>query len=558
MERPLVFYSISLFLGCFFSIIFNENIYITVIIMLAIHIIIYLTLKEIKFTIIMFLFSILGVISFNLYFSFQPKAGALIRINNKYDYKVGGTIKGRKLILKNNIKKLEEGQLIKVESGDFKRNVVYEKGIIGEYNIQHYVLQNRDFRSKIYNLKRNINNKFINSLGKKRGSIVVSLCFGDSSYLEKEYKDNIKKLGVIHALSVSGFHLALVYKIFEIIFTMKFAIIASYLYLAFTGFKYSTIRAFIMILVLKLSDKFYGEYDSLSSISLAFLIILFLKPYAFMEIGFMLSFLSTLGILMFNKKISKYIYFLPSKLNSAISLSLSSQIFLIPYSSFTLKELSIGFLLGNIFLMPIFSMIIIIGVIGAILCPFKYIFNVVVLVLKNLCIILEGATYILIKVCPDLIYIEEIFGIFIISIYICFMMYKAGKVKYKYLPLFLLVAVFFNAYTVFPKVYILKNEKVKATIIKYKDESIMYCDYDLEEGKYIIELKDNFNIDKVITNAKGYLPIHIKENKLKAINFYKEYFHKNIDNYEGYDIICMKSNDYKEYKIIFGKIFRIR
>lgn len=558
MERPLVFYSISLFLGCFFSIIFNENIYITVIIMLVIHIIIYLTLKEIKFTIIMFLFSILGVISFNLYFSFQPKTGALIRINNKYDYKVEGTIKGRKLILKNNIKKLEEGQLIKVESGDFKRNVVYEKGIIGEYNIQHYVLQNRDFRSKIYNLKRNINNKFINSLGKKRGSIVVSLCFGDSSYLEKEDKDNIKKLGVIHALSVSGFHLALVYKIFEIIFTMKFAIIASYLYLAFTGFKYSTIRAFIMILVLKLSDKFYGEYDSLSSISLAFLIILFLKPYAFMEIGFMLSFLSTLGILMFNKKISKYIYFLPSKLNSAISLSLSSQIFLIPYSSFILKELSIGFLLGNIFLMPIFSMIIIIGVIGAILCPFKYIFNVVVLVLKNLCIILEGSTYILIKVCPDLIYIEEIFGIFIISIYICFMMYKAGKVKYKYLPLFLLVAVFFNAYTVFPKVYILKNEKVKATIIKYKDESIMYCDYDLEEGKYIIELKDNFNIDKVITNAKGYLPIHIKENKLKAINFYKEYFHKNIDNYEGYDIICMKSNDYKEYKIIFGKIFRIR
>lgn len=558
MERPLVFYSISLFLGCFFSIIFNENIYITVIIMLVIHIIIYLTLKEIKFTIIMFLFSILGVISFNLYFSFQPKTGALIRINNKYDYKVEGTIKGRKLILKNNIKKLEEGQLIKVESGDFKRNVVYEKGIIGEYNIQHYVLQNRDFRSKIYNLKRNINNKFINSLGKKRGSIVVSLCFGDSSYLEKEDKDNIKKLGVIHALSVSGFHLALVYKIFEIIFTMKFAIIASYLYLAFTGFKYSTIRAFIMILVLKLSDEFYGEYDSLSSISLAFLIILFLKPYAFMEIGFMLSFLSTLGILMFNKKISKYIYFLPSKLNSAISLSLSSQIFLIPYSSFILKELSIGFLLGNIFLMPIFSMIIIIGVIGAILCPFKYIFNVVVLVLKNLCIILEGSTYILIKVCPDLIYIEEIFGIFIISIYICFMMYKAGKVKYKYLPLFLLVAVFFNAYTVFPKVYILKNEKVKATIIKYKDESIMYCDYDLEEGKYIIELKDNFNIDKVITNAKGYLPIHIKENKLKAINFYKEYFHKNIDNYEGYDIICMKSNDYKEYKIIFGKIFRIR
>lgn len=557
MERPLVFYSISLFLACFFSVIFSGNICTTVIIIFIFHIIIYLTLREMKFTIIMFMFSILGIISFNLYFSFQPQTGSVIRINNKYGYRVEGSVKGRKVILKNNVKKLEEGQLIKIENGDFKSNIIYEKGIIGEYNIKQYTLQNKDFRSKIYNLKRNISNKFIENLDKKRGAIVVSLCFGDSSYLEKEDKQDIKKLGVIHALSVSGFHLALVYKVFEFIFTMKFAIVASYLYLVFTGCKYSTIRAFIMILVLKLSNKFYGEYDSLSSISLAFLIILFLKPYAFMEIGFMLSFLSTLGILMFNKKISKYIYFLPSKLNSAISLSLSSQIFLIPYVAFTIKELSTGFLIGNIFLMPIFSIIIIMGVIGATLSSVKYIFSLCIVILKNLCIILEGAIYILIKLCPDLMYIEEVFGVFIITIYISFIMYKIGKTKYKYLPLFLLIAVFFNIYTIFPKVYLLKNEKVEATIIKYRDKSMMYCDYDIEEGKYIMELKDNFNIDKVITNGKEHLPIYIRENKFKAINSYREYFYKNIDNYKGYDIICMKSNDYKEYKIILGKIFRI-
>uniref|UniRef100_UPI0022E40C23 ComEC/Rec2 family competence protein n=1 Tax=Clostridium cochlearium TaxID=1494 RepID=UPI0022E40C23 len=523
-----------------------------------IHIIIYFTLKEIKFTIIMFLFSILGIINFNIYFNFQPNTQPLIRIDNKLTYKVEGNIKGRKIILKNNIKELEEGQLIKVENGTFKRNIIYEKGIIGEYNIQNYTIKNVDIKSKIYTIKRSINNKFIKNLGKKRGAIVVSLCFGDSSYLEKEDKDNIKKLGVIHALSVSGFHLALVYRIFEIVFNMKVAIILSYLYLIFTGFKYSTIRAFIMILVIKLSDKFYKKYDSLSSISLAFLIILFLKPYAFMEVGFMLSFLATLGILVFNKRISRCIYFLPSKLNSAISLSLSSQVFLIPYISFTLKELSPGFLLGNIFLMPIFSMIIIIGIIGTVIFPFKYVFNFAIMLLKNLCIFLEGAIYILTKLCPDLIYVENVFGLFIISIYICFMLYKTGKIKYKYLPLFLLVAVFFNMYTIFPKIYILKNKKINATIIKYKDKSIMYCDYDIENGKYVLEIKDNFNIDKVIQNYNQYIPVYIKENKLKSINYYKEYFQQNINNYDSYDIICMKSNDYKEYRIVFGKIFKIR
>lgn len=558
MERPLIFYSISLFLGCFLSAVFNENIYIILIIILGIHIIIYFTLKEIKFTIIMFLFSILGIINFNIYFNFQPNTQPLIRIDNKLTYKVEGNIKGRKIILKNNIKELEEGQLIKVENGTFKRNIIYEKGIIGEYNIQNYTIKNVDIKSKIYTIKRSISNKFIKNLGKKRGAIVVSLCFGDSSYLEKEDKDNIKKLGVIHALSVSGFHLALVYRIFEIVFNMKVAIILSYLYLIFTGFKYSTIRAFIMILVIKLSDKFYKKYDSLSSISLAFLIILFLKPYAFMEVGFMLSFLATLGILVFNKRISRCIYFLPSKLNSAISLSLSSQVFLIPYISFTLKELSPGFLLGNIFLMPIFSMIIIIGIIGTVIFPFKYVFNFAIMLLKNLCIFLEGAIYILTKLCPDLIYVENVFGLFIISIYICFMLYKTGKIKYKYLPLFLLVAVFFNMYTIFPKIYILKNKKINATIIKYKDKSIMYCDYDIENGKYVLEIKDNFNIDKVIQNYNQYIPVYIKENKLKSINYYKEYFQQNINNYDSYDIICMKSNDYKEYRIVFGKIFKIR
>ena len=137
-------------------------------------------------------------------------------------------------------------------------------------------------------------------------------------------------------------------------------------------------------------------------------------------------------------------------------------------------------------------------------------------------------------------------------------MYKVGKRKYKYLPLFLLVGVFLNIYTIFPKVYILTNEKVKAIIIKYKDESIMYCDYNIEEGKYIMELKDNFNVNKVITNTNEYLPLYIKENKLKSINSYKNYFYENINNCRGYDIICMKSNNYNEYKIIFGKIFRIR
>lgn len=57
-----------------------------------------------------------------------------------------------------------------------------------------------------------------------------------------------------------------------------------------------------MIIILKLSKKVFRKYDSLSSISLAAIIILLNKPYYILDIGFMLSFLSTLGILLYNKK----------------------------------------------------------------------------------------------------------------------------------------------------------------------------------------------------------------------------------------------------------------
>ena len=101
--------------------------------------------------------------------------------------------------------------------------------------------------------------------------------------------------------------MSIVYKALEIIIGYKIALLFSFAYMIFTGGQASTIRAFIMIFILKISSKVYKKYDSLSSISLAAIILLLFRPFYILDIGFMLSFLCVLGIILYNKKIKKVV-----------------------------------------------------------------------------------------------------------------------------------------------------------------------------------------------------------------------------------------------------------
>ena len=56
----------------------------------------------------------------------------------------------------------------------------------------------------------------------------MGVCFGDSGYIEKTQKEDFKKLGISHVISVSGLHMSIVYKVLEIILGYKIAILSSF------------------------------------------------------------------------------------------------------------------------------------------------------------------------------------------------------------------------------------------------------------------------------------------------------------------------------------------
>ncbi len=543
VKRPLAFYSISLGAGCVSAITFLDNIFIAAVLAVSFFIMLLLTL-EIKFCILNILFFIFGTVSFNIYFYIDIKEVIEIRIVEKKDYYFIGDLKGRKIILNGKVNLLEEGQKIRAH-GSFKRNPYIEKGIVGNYTLKQYKICKSDIIQGIYIFKKNIYERFKKYIGENRAAMVMSLCYGETGYMSDNQMEEFQKLGIIHAVSVSGFHMAIIYKVLEFIFGLKVAVGISSLYVIFTGMGAATMRSFIMILIFKLSKIFFKEYDSISSLSLSALILMAVKPYYIVNIGFGLSFLATLGMILYNKKIYRKLFKLPTKIASNISLSLSSQIFSMPYIAFTIENFSFGFIAGNLFLIPLFSLVVILG--NAALCVYliKPVFKLVSWIINFIFVLEEILNTIILKFCPDIIYLRYVDGIFIIVIYISFIMFRKGYKRFKYVPIVCTVLILFQSYVFIPTIAFMNNINGEGIIIKKGFNRAFICNYDYVNTQWIRDIKDREDVENIITNPE--------ENFIYKVgkDMYLKVCHNTDDN-----IKIKFYNGHKEFNFLLTKYYK--
>lgn len=441
MIRPLVYYAITIFMGCVTCLILISNPILGAVIAASFFAAMYFTIDK-KFIYVVVCFFVIGVINYYSYFNVNlPNQQKLkVRISEKSTYYCTATYNNKKIVLEGNITKLTEGRSVWI-NGNFKKTAVYERGIIGTYTVNNYKLCNEDLISKIGNFRRGLYEKFSPILGKEKAALVMGVCFGDSGYIEKTQKEDFKKLGISHVISVSGLHMSIVYQALENIIGYKFALLCSFGYMLFTGGQAATIRAFLMIFVLKISSKVYKKYDSLSSLSLSAIILLIIRPFSILDIGFMLSYLCVLGIIIYNKKMKRLLYKLPSILNESFSLSISSQIFSIPYAVVALKTFSLGFLFSNFLVLPLYTIVVVMGNIGLICSAFNPLFNLINYGLFTVLMIIEYIQRMLGNLLPQIIYFSYIESLVVFGLYICYLGIKKGYRQFKYVP-FCIVFVF--------------------------------------------------------------------------------------------------------------------
>ena len=336
--------------------------------------------------------------------------GEIRVIENKSYYKII-SFKGKRLYIQDFQGELGEKFIIK---GIFTKEVDREKGIIGNIKVNSSKKIKEDFRYKLYELRKKIYFKLEENIGKRKAGLILSLAFGCSDYLDNEDSEDMRGMGVIHAVSVSGLHVALVYGILKKFLNNKIALLGTVIYVLLTGAEFSSLRALIMIMFLSFSFGLRKNYNSLGALAFSALIITLLAPYAPFKLGFQLSFLATLGIIMFSQKLNNKLYKFPKYLREIFSISLSAQVFTIPIMIIAFEEFSIAFIIGNTILVPIFDILIKLGNLLLIVLPFSILFDFISFIIYKVINFLDSIMYYL-YIFPQEIIINKGFAL----IYVC-------------------------------------------------------------------------------------------------------------------------------------------
>ncbi|MDR1466852.1 MAG: ComEC family competence protein [Oscillospiraceae bacterium] len=172
----------------------------------------------------------------------------------------------------------------------------------------------------------------------KHASVVCSFLLGEKTDLSPEIRSCFSDSGISHLLAISGAHMAIISKFSLMFFDIfrikkKWAYIATVLsvllFMGLTGFVLSAVRSGIMCIIYIVGLILHRKSNSLNSLGFSVFIISVFNPFAGGDIGFLMSVLATLGIILISSQIESYLLTFFSKIifaRSQISINSKKEI----------------------------------------------------------------------------------------------------------------------------------------------------------------------------------------------------------------------------------------
>lgn len=267
--------------------------------------------------------------------------------------------------LKANIYSLSSNKENYYSKGIYYKLVSYDKNIT--------VTTKASFMKIIYLIKQKMLYVIDNIFSYKTSMLLKGILIGDDTLRSEEFNDSLKKLSLSHIVVVSGMHFSIITMALLFVFrrlmigrkiSSLLTIPVSFIIALFIGFTPSIVRVLIMTTILSLADLF--DRERISDMYLLLLtasIMLLFNVYYIHNIAFVLSFSSVAGIIQYHKTIKAKIKKVPAKIRDIVSLTLSANIYTIPFVIYYFKGLPLFSLLGNLIIVPLVSLIMIYGLI---------------------------------------------------------------------------------------------------------------------------------------------------------------------------------------------------
>lgn len=231
-------------------------------------------------------------------------------------------------------------------------------------------------------LRMIVNERLNNSnLNKNSKAIIQALLLGQRQNIDGEIYNNYINSGAVHLLAVSGLHVGIItlilgwflsplkYLKYGTIFSKVSIIILIWFYAITTGASASVCRAATMFSFLILGTLLKRPTRTINNLAVSALVLLIAKPNFIYDVGFQLSYLAVLGILIIHPMLHKIFHPKNKWVNyfwSLTTVSLGAQIGVFPLAIFYFKQFPILFLVTNIMLLPVISVFIILSLLAII------------------------------------------------------------------------------------------------------------------------------------------------------------------------------------------------
>ena len=212
-------------------------------------------------------------------------------------------------------------------------------------------------------VKLKIIENFSKILPEDTNQLFLGILIGYDDNLSEDIEESFRKSSLTHLLAVSGAHIAYIIVGVKFLFQIlkipkKITNIITIIFLTFfmyiTDFSSSVVRASIMGIILLLALILFRKNDIKTTISISILLMLIENPYKILDIGLLLSYFATIGIICFSKlnRNSKSELNIKQKVieytKEMILITVFANIFVIPIMIYNFNTISLTFVISNL------------------------------------------------------------------------------------------------------------------------------------------------------------------------------------------------------------------
>ena len=267
-------------------------------------------------------------------------------------------------------------------------------------------------------------------------AVVAAMTLGDKSQLTKELRDTYAVSGASHILALSGLHLGIIYTLLSLLLSRRrwqvisqvVIIVCIWLFVFLVGMSASVVRSAVMITVYALLSLGHRDKMSVNTLAFAAIVMLLFNPKSLFDVGFQLSFMAVLAILLFYPLFesvwSQQFLFghrLFRWLWTTLAVSCAAQIGVAPLIAYYFGRFSCYFLLTNLVVVPAATLILYLSLLVLLIPSLAYLLIYIVDALNQLLLwitmlpgaSIEGLHPTLLQVWMTYVIIEAVYGLLI-------------------------------------------------------------------------------------------------------------------------------------------------